>query len=335
MPAPYVACVSSGELPKRLAITGLGTFVGGRVAERLLEREPEIEVIALGLHLPHRLEGRVRLHRVDLTEPAADSVLAEILEKERCDALLHAAFRQTPTRDVEGSHELELIGSLHVMNATAAASGMRKLVVASSAQVYGAYPDNPNFLCEDHRLRAHPDSHSMRDRAEMEGLLWLFAERHPQLVVTSLRPCWVAGPTFDDRVVRHFSGRTVTTLLGYDPLMQFLHEEDLLRAVELALRRDAPGPLNLAGDGALPLSTLLRLAGKRSLPLPHPLLYRIDFLNSLRRTGDAPQAFYDYLRFLWVVDTSRARDLLGFQPEYTTKEAWMSFVVSRRLRRYR
>ncbi len=334
MPAAYVVCVSSGQQPRRVAITGLATFVGGRMAERLSELEPATEVIALDKRLPSRLEGRVRFHRVDLTDPTADAVVAEILEKERCEVVLHAAFLTHASHDVEKSHELELIGSLHVMNACAAAD-VHKLVVMSSAEVYGAHPDNPNFLCEERRLRAHPASHSLRDRAEMEGLLWIFASRHPQLVVTSLRPCWVAGPTLEGPVTRHFSGGSVTTLMGYDPLMQLLHEEDLLRAVELVLTRDARGPFNLAGAGVLPLSTLLRLAGKRSLPWPHPLLYRLDFLNSLMRTGDSPAAFYDYLRFLWVVDTERARSVLGFEPEYTAKEAWMSFVVSRKLRKYR
>ncbi len=334
MPAAYVACVSSGQQPRRVAITGLASFVGGRLAERLSELDPATEVVALDKRLPARLEGRVRFHRVDLTEPTADGVVAEILQKERCEVVLHSAFLTQPSHDVGESHELELIGSLHVMNACAAAD-VHKLVVMSSAEVYGAHPDNPNFLGEEQRLRAHPASHSVRDRAEMEGLLWIFARRHPQLVVTSLRPCWVAGPTVEGAVTRHFSGRSVTTLLGYDPLMQFLHEEDLLRAVELVLARDVSGPFNLAGTGVLPLSTLLRLAGKRSLPWPHPLLYRLDFLNSLLRTGDSPAAFYDYLRFLWVVDTERARSVLGFEPEYTTKEAWMSFVVSRKLRKYR
>ncbi len=304
------------------------------MVDRLSELEPATEVVALDKRLPARLEGRVRFHRVDLTEPTADGVVAEILQKERCEVVLHAAFFEHPSYDVEKSHELELIGSLHVMNACAAAD-VHKLVVMSSAEVYGAHPDNPNFLSEERRLRAHPASHSVRDRAEMESLLWIFARRHPQLVVTSLRPCWVAGATVEGPVTRHFSAGGVTTLLGYDPLMQLLHEDDLLRAVELVLRQDASGPFNLAGTGVLPLSTLLRLAGKRSFPWPHPLLYRLDLLNSLVRTGDSPAAFYDYLRFLWVVDTERARSVLGFEPEYTTKEAWMSFVVSRKLRAYR
>ncbi|HTO52679.1 MAG TPA: NAD-dependent epimerase/dehydratase family protein [Myxococcota bacterium] len=323
------------ELGRRgLAITGLGTFTGMRIAERLLDGDVPPRIVALDLRLPRRLEGRVRFHRVDLTEPTADSWVAEILEKEGCDAVLHAAFFTDPHPDLELSHELEVLGSLHVMNA-AAAAGVRKLVVTSSAQVYGPHPDNPGFLSEEHPLRPHPQAHALRDRAELEGLLRIFAQRHHDIVVTTLRPSWIMGPSFDSAVTRRFESGRVVTLLGYDPLIQFLQEEDWLDAVELVLERDAPGPWNLAGDGVLPLSTLLRLAGKRSLPLPHPWLYRAAQLDSLARSGDSPAAFYDHLRFGWLVDTRRARELLGFDPIYTTQEAWMSFVVARKLRGYR
>jgi len=319
---------------RAVAITGLDTFVGLRMAERLLDSPSPPQVVGLDLRVPRRLEGRIRFHRVDLTEPAADSLVAELLAKEGCEALLHTAFFSRPHADTAYAHELEVIGSLHVMNATASAQ-LRKLVVMSTAQVYGAAPDNPHFLTESAPLRAHPDSHGVRDRVEMEQLLALFAERHPKITCTALRPCWVVGPTIDAAPLAHFSGDRVTTLLGYDPLMQFLHEEDLLRAVELALTREAPGPFNLAGNGVLPLSMLLRMAGKRPMPVPHPLLYRVGYVSALWSAGDPPSGFYDYLRYLWITDTSRARERLGFEPEYTTKEAWMSHVVSRKLRRYR
>jgi UDP-glucose 4-epimerase len=320
--------------PGAIAITGLGTFTGAHIAERLLEQDPPPRIVGLDLRLPRRLEGRIRFHRVDLTEPTADSLVAEILEKERCEAVLHAGFFTDPYADLEYAHELEVVGSLHVMNA-AAAAGVRKLVVTSTAQVYGPHADNPNFLSEDHPLRPQRDAHALRDRAEVEGLLRIFAQRHRAMVVTSLRPSWIIGPSYESLVTRRFESARVVTLLGYDPLLQFLHEVDWLSAVELALERDAPGAFNLAGEGVLPLSTLLRLAGKRALPLPHPLLYRVAYLDSVARTGDPPAAFYDHLRFLWVVDTRRARDELGFDPIYTTQEAWMSFVVARKLRGYR
>ncbi len=304
------------------------------MAERLLELETPPRLVGFDLRVPRRLEGRLRFHRVDLTEPTADSLLAELLEKERCDALLHAAFFNEPYPDLEYAHELEVIGSLHVMNAAAAAA-VRKLVVISTAQVYGPHPDNPNYLQEERPLRPHPEAHALRDRAEMEALLAEFADRNPEVAACVLRPCWIMGPTYHSAVTRYFAPARVTTLLGFDPLLQFLHEQDLLDALEQALRRDVRGPFNLAGEGVLPLSTLLRLAGKRTRSVPHPLLHRLAYLGAVRRTGDPPAAFYDHLRWLWVVDTERARRELGFRPVYTTREAWMSFVVSRRLRKYR
>ncbi len=330
---PHTDGVTTG-MPRSIAITGLDTFVGSRMAQRCADSPQFANVVGLDVELPRRLEGKLRFHRVDLTEPTADSLVAEILEKEGCEALIHAGFFSHPHQDPDYAHELEVIGSLHVMNA-AAAAGVRKLVVMSSAQVYGAHPDNPNFLREDRPLRGHSGSQAVRDRAEMESLLRVFATRHPKMTVTSLRPCWTLGAESDTGISRYFERSRVRTLLGYDPLLQILHEQDLLRAVELVLEHDAPGPFNLAGDGVLPLSTLLRLAGKSSLPLPHPVLFRLEYLNFLRGSGDSPAGFYDYLRFLWVVDTTRAREVLGFTPQYTTKEAWMSFVVSRRLKAYR
>ena len=291
-------------------------------------------IVGLDLRLPRRLEGRVRFHPVDLTDPTADSAVAEVLEKEQCDTVLHTAFFTDPNPDHEYAHELGVIGTLHVMNACAAV-GVERLVVMSTAQVYGAHPDNPSFITEDREPRPNREAHQLRDRAEIDGLVGLFAQRHPEVTVTQLRPCWVVGPTIESAVTRFFSRDRVTTLLGYDPLLQFLHEEDLLTAVGNALRLDAPGVFNLAAPRVLPLSTLLRIAGRRPVPVPHPLLYSLASLAWLGSTGDPPAAFYEFLRFGWTVDTRRAKEGLEFEPLYSTKEAWMSLVVSQRMRKYR
>ena len=319
--------------PGVIAVTGLGSFMGRRLVDRLLERSTQMRVIALDHRRPFRLDSRVRFHRIDLTEPTADGHLAEILVRERADAVVHAAFRTSPTPDLEMDHELETIGSLHVMNACAAAK-VKRLVVASSSMLYGPRPDNPNFLTEAHPLRGHPDAHTVEDRVEMEGLLAGWRDRHPDTEVTVLRPCWIMGPTYWDHVTRFFSLPVIPMLLGYDPLMQFVHEEDCLRAFERATLNPIPGVFNVVARGVLPLSTLVRLAGKRILPLPAPVLYRMAYYPSQGQTGDPPAGFYDYLRYLWVADGERGWEAFG-EPAYTTKEAWISFVSARRMRRYR
>jgi UDP-glucose 4-epimerase len=123
-------------------------------------------------------------------------------------------------------------------------------------------------------------------------------------------------------------------VMGYDPLMQFVHEEDCVDAFQRAVLSSHPGVFNVVGTGVLPLSTLLRLGGKRTLPLPSALLYRMAYYPSQSQTGDPPAAFYDYLRYLWVADGRKAWDAFG-EPVYSTKEAWISFVSARRMRRYR
>jgi len=319
--------------PGIIAITGLRTFLGRRLVERLLRRDPNLRILGIDRHRPTRMDERVRFFRIDLTDPTADNQLAEVFHRERAEALVHTAFRTNSTADLETDHELETIGSLHVMNACAAAK-VRKLVVASSTMLYGPWPDNPNFLTEEHPLRGHPDAHSVNNRVEVESLLADWMTRRPDTEVTVLRTCWILGPHYGDRMTRYLSLPVVPKLLGYDPLMQFVHEEDYLHAFECATMAAHPGVFNVVGRGVLPVSTILRLAGKRILCLPTPLLYRMAYYPSQSLTGDSPAGFYDYLRYLWVADGARGWDAFG-EPIYSTKEAWIAFVSAMRMRRYR
>lgn len=319
--------------PTCVAITGIDTFWGAALAERLLARARPPRIIGLDLQRPLRLAGRVDFRRVDLTAPTADVELAELLAEEGVQALMHLAFRHSPTPDLEEDHELETIGSLHIMNAVASAK-LHRLVVASSTMLYGPSATNPNFLSESHPLAGHPDAHCVQNRVEVEGLLDGWIARHPDTEVTVLRSCWSLGPGYTDHVTRFFDRPVIPTMIGYDPLLQFVHEEDLLEVYEEALCASHPGVFNVVGRGVLPLSTLVALAGKRRLPLPAALLYRASSYPSQGQTGDRPAGFFDYLRYLWVADGERGWKEFG-EPIYSTREAWMSFVSSRRLQAYR
>lgn len=319
--------------PRCVALTGLNTFLGQRLAERLLDLPDGPRVVGIDLRRPLRLEGRIAFRRLDLTHPTADGELATILAEEQVDGVVHLAFRRSPTADLDYDHELETIGSLHVMHACSAAK-VRRLVLASSTMLYGPDPRNPNFLDEERRLAGHPDAHCIMNRVETEGLLSHWAPKHPDVQVCVLRHCWVMGPTYIDRVVRYFDRPVVPVVLGYDPLLQFIHEDDLVRVFERATLEEHGGVYNVVGRGVLPLSTLLALAGKRGLPLPSRLLYRMANIPSQGQSGDLPAGFFDYLRHLWVADGERGWQAFG-EPVYSTKEAWISFVSSRRMERFR
>lgn len=319
--------------PTTVAITGLGTFLGQRLAERLATRVPRMRVVGVDVRRPQRLERKIAFERIDLTEPRSHARLADVFSRERVEVVLHAAFRRDPTPDVDADHELETVGSLHLLHACATAK-VPRLVLASSTMLYGPRPDNPLYLSESHPLHGHPDAHCVRNRVEVEQLFARHASAHPESRVTVLRSGWIMGPTHADRVTRHFSRAVVPTVLGFDPLLQFVHEEDCLDVFEQAILDDHAGVWNVVARDPLPLSTILRAAGATAAPLPAPLLYRVRDLASRAASGDPPAAFYDYLRWPWIADGERAWKRFG-EPAYTTREAWISFVSSRRLRQYR
>jgi UDP-glucose 4-epimerase len=320
------------RVAKSIAITGLRTFLGRRLAERLAAK-PGLRLVGLDRLRPHGLAGGVEFREIDLTRPDAGGALADIFHKEDVEVVVHLAFRREPSPDLEGDHELETIGSLHLLHACAGA-GVPRLVVGSTTMVYGAYPDNPNFLTEEHPLRGHPHAHCVQNRVETERIVADWTARHPGTSVTVLRPCWIVGPTYRDAVTRYLARRVVPTLMGYDPLLQLVHEDDCLDAFERAVTAHHPGVFNVVADGVVPLSTLLRRAGKRLLPVPPPILYRLRAYPSQAQTGDRPEGFYDYLRYLWVADGRRGWEAFG-RPLYSTREAWMSAVSAERMRGYR
>ncbi len=316
-----------------VAITGASGFLGLNLLRRILESDPDRPIVVADVQKPPVDDRRVKYFRVDLTEPTADATLAGILRKENVETIVHAAFLTNPGHDHGFAHELEVIGTMHVLHAVTEAR-VRKIVVAGTTMSYGALPSNPNFLTEEHPLRAKASARWLRDRVEAEHEVAKFSAKHPGTIVTMLRSCWLMGPTVNNFVTRFFSRAVVPTLLGYDPLLQFVHEDDALDAFHAAVTRDFPGIYNIVGSGVLPLSTLLKLGGKPHLSFFHPVAYALAETLWLAQATEAPAAFLDFLRYLWVADGDKARIEMGFEPKYSTKEAWMSFIGSRRLRKY-
>ena len=314
-------------MPTSIAITGLRTFLGRGLAERLARRG--VRVVGIDRLRPHGLPRNVGFREIDLCSPSAGSDLADVLRKEEVEVAVHLAFRREPTPDIDADHELEAIGSLRLLQACAAVK-LPRLVVGSTTMAYGPRPDNPNFLSEAHPLRGHPDAHCVANRVEVEAMVADWTPRHPETRTTVLRPCWVIGPTIRDAMVRYFERPVVPVLLGYDPLLQWVHEQDCLDVFERATLEAHPGVFNVVGPGVLPLSVLIRTAGKRVLPVPALWMRRLRNFPSQAQTGDRPAGFYDYLRYLWVADGSKGWAEFG-RPTYTTREAWMSFVSARRM----
>jgi UDP-glucose 4-epimerase len=309
----------------RVAVTGTSSFLGARVLRRLVEARGADAVVAVDIAAPPTTLRGVRHRMVDLTLPGADRRLVEVLGEEKVDAVFHAAFFTTPRRDAAYAHELESIGTLHLA-AAAAAAGVRHLVLRSFSAVYGARGQNPSFLTEETRPDARSPLSWVRDKVEAEEHAFSFSRRYPALGVTVLRFATLLGPGVYTFYTRLFSKRVVPVLLGYDPLVQLLHPDDALAAVDAALAKGPSGVVNVVPRDTIPLLTALHLSDKLTVAVPHVAAYPLAELLWGTGVGEAPGAFLDYVRFVFVADGEKARRLLGFEPRHASRDALEAYL---------
>lgn len=327
------ATATTGKSPRGrvVALTGAASFLGKNLVG-LLEEDPQTaRIVTIDVASPDTAGPKTSKHEVDLTTASSEERVAEILASEGVDTLVHLSFLSSPTHATAWAHELESVGTMHLLTA-ARQVGLRKLVMWSQTLLYGAHPTNPNFLSERHPLRADPDEPYFADKLAAERELSAFAAKSKGTIVTLLRTAPILGPTVRNWVTKYLSMRVVPTLLGFDPLFQFVHEVDALAAFKLAIDRDHPGTYNIVGEGVLPLSTVLRLADRSHLPLVHTLAGALVGPLWATQVSAFPPSFLRYLRYVCVADGEKAARVMGFRPAYTTREALLDYINAARLR---
>jgi UDP-glucose 4-epimerase len=308
-----------------IAITGACHFLGTELIKLLEEDRRYARVLALDIRKPEIPLEKTEFHKVDLTIPTVDAQLAHLMRTEGVDTLVHAAFLSYPTHANEWAHELEDVGTMHVLNACAAAKPAR-VVLASTTLVYGASPENPNFLRETDELKGHPDSRFINDKVRAEEQAARFAADHPETKVTMLRFAPLLGPTVTNLFTRFFSRPIAPVMMGYDPLLQFVHESDAARALKAAVDSNVEGAFNIVGNGVLPYSTVLALMGKVPVPMPHFLARQLSRALWVTQVFDSPPSFLDFLRYLCVADGSKAKHELGFTAKFKIKGTVLDFL---------
>ncbi len=315
---------------RTVLVTGVAGYWGSRVAARLTAW-PEVHVIGLDVEPPRDRGCRdIDLIQADVRNP----LLAELLSSEQVDTVCHLTFVDS-LRPSESSFETNVMGTMKVCGACAQA-GVRKLVLKSSTAVYGAQPGNSAFLTEEHPLRGSHRYGYTRDMVEIEAFCNGWRRQVPNLALTVLRFPSVVGPTVDTAMTRFLREPWTPVLLGFDPMMQVIHEDDVVEALVHAILDGTPGVYNVAAEGVLPLSRLMAIAGKIGLPVFHLFAYwGIGLLGGtgLRLTRYVPIEL-DYVRYPWVGDLARMREVLCFTPRYTAEEALREFAGRQRLSHY-
>ena len=310
------------ESIRRVALTGAAGYIGSRLLHRL-EREAAIEhILAIDVRpLSGQFSPRVEYRRHDVTVPMAD-----LLAEHRIDAVVHLAFVLRPGRDRAAIRKVNVDGAHSLLDACAQA-GVRHIVHLSSTTVYGAHPDNPVMLTEESPLRPVRGFQYGEDKVECEGVLADFLSRHPAVTASILRCCPVLGPSSDNFVSRAFSRPFLPAVRGYDPPMQFIHEDDVVEVLSMCLMQRLSGTYNLAGNGTVRWSEMAAMSGRRLVQVPARLLYGLTGLAwTLRLQSDSPPSGLDFIRHRWTASTEKIKRELGVTIQYSSKDAWQASI---------
>lgn len=316
--------------PRRVLVTGLSTFWGGRVAQAL-ERDPSVEVI-VGLDTE---EPRVELERTEYVRVDANySILSRIVAATKVDTIIHAFLVVDPTlMSARAMHEINVIGTMNLFAAASApGSTVRNVVVKSATVVYGATSADPTWFTEETHSAEPLTRPIERSLESVENYVRDFAEDNPHVAVSILRFANVLGGELSTPLTRALELPMVPSLFGFDPRFQFVHEHDVIRSMLYVLEHNMSGVYNVAGDGLLPWSEVAAICGKRTLPII-PVGSRLA-LRPLRALGllDLPEEYLRLLRYGRGVDNSRLKEA-GFTYEYTSAQAVEQFIEAVRLRR--
>jgi UDP-glucose 4-epimerase len=314
---------------QRVLITGISRHLGGRLAQRL-EQDPDVgEIFGVDLEEPAVELSRTEFVRADIRNP----LIVKVLQATEVDTVVHAAVIATPARAGGRAQmkEINVIGTMQLFAACQKTEYLKKVVMKSTTSVYGSEANDPAIFSEEMAAASQPKTGYAKDSWEVGNYARAFGRRRPDVSLTILRFANFIGPMIVTPLTRYFSLPVVPTALGFDPRLQFMHEDDAVEILYRATREEHPGTFNAAGEGTLYLSQAIRMAGKVPLPVLVPFVGPIASL--VRRTGlvDFSPEQLNFLLYGRVADVRRLKTEFGYTPRFTTREAFADFVDKRKL----
>lgn len=310
-----------------IAITGCSGYIGSRLLHFLDGDDGVSKIVGVDVVPPRTPSGKLDFCRMDVR----DRALSELFLGKGVEKVVHLAFVLNPIHDDALMHDIDVNGTRNTLAATEAC-GARHLVVASSTSAFGARPDNPEWLTEEHPPWRQPNYTYASDKYEVEMLVRSFMDMNPETNVAVIRPCIVLGP----HVGNYLSGLMLDlpvfpAVYGVRPEMQFVHEDDAAEVFLKALQSGASGYFHAVGEGTLGLDRLCRIAGKRIVGLPPRLLYpAVDLLWKIHAPLiTCPSGFVDFVRYRWTASDDRTREALGLGPRRSSEDAVRAMLEGR------
>jgi UDP-glucose 4-epimerase len=301
---------------EKLLITGISGGQGRLLASRVVDA---YEVAGTDRVPWDGHPKNIRVYTVDVLKKKFE----DVFRQERPHAVVHLGQIRHFRGGAERRHEVNVLGTKRVLE-FCAKYDVKQLVVVSSSYVYGALPENPYFLDEDSPLNSSRTYPEMRDLVEMDSLTTAHLWKYPQMATAILRPVNTLGTHVHSSIVAYLKLGWVPTILGFNPMTQFVHEEDLTEAIALTLEKKLRGVFNVTGPGEVPLKVAIHETGGTPVPLPE-LVARTLF-GRLFQLGlfHTPPGAIDYIKYPCTVAGKRFVEATGFKPLFSLDETFAS-----------
>jgi UDP-glucose 4-epimerase len=299
----------------KVLVTGVAGKIGRMVALRLLAEGHE--VVGIDRRPWPGAPRELVLEQEDIRKRAAQ----DVFRQHRPEGVIHMATVTHLTGSSEDRYRINLYGTRAVFD-HCRDYGAKAAVFVGRHTYYGASADSPLYHREDDPPMAVTTFPELADLVAADLYACTALWRQPKLVTSVLRICYTLGPTRVGTLAAFLRGRSVPMVLGYDPLFQFLHEEDAAAAICLALTKQLRGVYNVSGPPPMPLSLLVKLAGRRGIPIPEPL-----FALAIGRFGlpRLPPGAVQHVKFPVTIDSSAFREASGFSHRFAEDETIASY----------
>lgn len=296
---------------ERIVITGIAGRLGRALAKRLHRTH---EVIGIDRRFTPHMPKDISVERADIRRRRFE----DVFRREQIDAVVHLNIMHNPRQDSSLHHDFNLVGTKKVFE-LCAEHKVPKVVVLSSANVYGPDPKNPQFLTEDAPLLAGTNFGAIRDLIALDMFCNTFFWRHPEIETVILRPVHIVGQV-DNAPSRYFRLERPMTLMGFDPMIQLIHVEDVVSAIIRALTPGIRGVFNVAGPSPVPLSLVLDKLGRHPRHVPEFVLRAMLQIGWSFKLSDWPWPELDHIKYVCMVDDEAARTQLGFKPQFSVDD---------------
>jgi UDP-glucose 4-epimerase len=290
---------------EKVLITGIAGGQGRLLTRRLAQ---DVEVCGVDVARWKGHPRGVKVHTVDLRKKAFE----DVIRTEQPTAIVHMGMIRGFEKGEAARHDVNVRGTKKLLD-HCVNHGVQKLVVLSSSYVYGAFPENPYHLDEDAPLSASRSYPEIRDLVEVDTLASAFIWKYPHIRTAVLRPVNVLGRYVHSMASRYLRQKRVPVVLGFNPMMQFIHEEDLTEAIALTLDQGLQGVFNVVGAGEVPVRTAIDETGGTAIPIPEPILRAAFDTGFGLGLLPFPSGMLDYLKYPVTLSGQRFVEATNFR----------------------